>query len=916
MISDRRRRILRVAGFIPVTIMAFLAVILVVTNYRGPIFDPQYLALVLQFIFVFCVSIMLAIVSARAYLISGSFNVLLLGIAPLVSGSLLILAQWAVTPTMGSGWTPNQAVTIGNLGILSSSFLLFISAILLLLPNEEAKLKISRRTVLGSSFLIAVIWIGAMVLVAQSGKFPVLFTSGGSTTWRQTILGMSGVFLAISCLMFGWGFLRSRSPVLFWYTLGLVSFLVSLIGIVYTVKIGELINWAGRMGLYVSGFFFIIAVLNRDSGKDMGIGVSGRWASAFVNDREKLASLFANMPEGVLYGKLVTDDKGKPIDIVYLDMNSAYEKIIGTEKVKYLGRRATESFPDLKDKIPNWIEPYARAVNGETVSYERTWPYTGRCHHISIYSPKKGYFVAINDDITDRKSTEDALRESETKYHGLFDNLQELVTVRRLLYDEKGDVIDSAIVDANPAALKALGAGPIEGLKGKRDGEILSPEMFALRLKDIREMKEKGKPTTKEVHLDTNGRDYLMTTTPLGEDFEITSSIDITERKRGEEALRKALTEAEESQRLLNALLENAPIGIGIVGGPPDFPLMKASSFGLEMTGRPRDSLLGLSSGHHQAAWNLLLPDGETRPGPEDMPLYRATRLGEEVRGTELVMATSDGRKIPVVVDAVPIRDKDGNIVGAINTWQDVSEQKENETAQKDYAQKLERSNAELQQFAYVSSHDLQEPLRMVVSYLTLLERKYKDTQDPQAQEYIKSAMVGGLRMRQLIDDLLEYSRLDSRAKEFAPVNMNEVLERTIKQLKVPMEESKADIFVGPLPSIMGDEVQLVQLIQNLIGNSIKFRNEERPIIHVSAELGVKDWTFKVRDNGIGLNTEYADKIFQMFQRLHSNNQYPGSGVGLAIAKKIVERHGGRIWVESEEGKGATFLFTIPKMSK
>jgi signal transduction histidine kinase len=243
----------------------------------------------------------------------------------------------------------------------------------------------------------------------------------------------------------------------------------------------------------------------------------------------------------------------------------------------------------------------------------------------------------------------------------------------------------------------------------------------------------------------------------------------------------------------------------------------------------------------------------------------------------------------------------------------DITALKDLETQLNQRADELGRSNADLQQFAYISSHDLQEPLRMVVGYLTLLRKRYSDQLDPQAQQYINSAIEGGARMRQLIDDLLEYSRLDTKIREFAPVSMNEVMETTIKMLNLPIQENKADIFVGPLPTIIADGSQMMQVMQNLVANAIKFHGHDRPMVHVTATQGARDWTISVKDNGIGLDLEYSDKIFQMFQRLHNREEYPGNGVGLAIAKKIIERHGGRIWVESEEGKGATFLFTIPK---
>ena len=225
----------------------------------------------------------------------------------------------------------------------------------------------------------------------------------------------------------------------------------------------------------------------------------------------------------------------------------------------------------------------------------------------------------------------------------------------------------------------------------------------------------------------------------------------------------------------------------------------------------------------------------------------------------------------------------------------------------------LERSNLELQQFAYVASHDLQEPLRMVISYLTLVEKRYRDKLDPEVQEFVRTAIDGGLRMKALIDDLLAYSRIDSHHNTLTPTDMNKVVAGTIGALAVAIRESKADIVVEPLPIIIADESQMLQVIQNLISNAIKFRGPEPPVIHISAVAQGKEWIFLVKDYGIGLNEAYSEKIFVMFQRLHTKEEYPGTGIGLAIVKKIVDRHGGRIWVESEEDKGATFFFTIPK---
>ena len=224
----------------------------------------------------------------------------------------------------------------------------------------------------------------------------------------------------------------------------------------------------------------------------------------------------------------------------------------------------------------------------------------------------------------------------------------------------------------------------------------------------------------------------------------------------------------------------------------------------------------------------------------------------------------------------------------------------------------LARSNADLQQFAYVASHDLKEPLRMVASYTQLLARRYKGKLDSDADEYIRYAVDGANRMQWLINDLLAYSRVTVQEKVFEEVDCNSVLEEVLSDLRVAVEESRAVVIRNPLPTVMADRVQLGQLFQNLIGNAIKFHGKEAPQVHVSAERRPGEWLFSVRDNGVGLDPEYAERIFVIFQRLHNREEYPGTGIGLAICKKIVERHGGRIWVVSQTGQGATFHFTLP----
>lgn len=223
----------------------------------------------------------------------------------------------------------------------------------------------------------------------------------------------------------------------------------------------------------------------------------------------------------------------------------------------------------------------------------------------------------------------------------------------------------------------------------------------------------------------------------------------------------------------------------------------------------------------------------------------------------------------------------------------------------------LMRSNKELEQFAYVSSHDLQEPLRVITGYIQLIAKRYKGRLDSDADEFINFAVDGASRMQSLITDLLTYSRVSKKAKPFAEFDCNQLLAEALANLEVAVKTADAVITHDPLPTIMADGTQLVQVFQNLIGNAIKFRSDKRPQIHITVKRNANKWVFSIKDNGIGIESAYKDKIFVIFQRLHSREEYPGTGIGLAICKKIVERHSGKIWLESTPGEGSTFHFTI-----
>ena len=244
--------------------------------------------------------------------------------------------------------------------------------------------------------------------------------------------------------------------------------------------------------------------------------------------------------------------------------------------------------------------------------------------------------------------------------------------------------------------------------------------------------------------------------------------------------------------------------------------------------------------------------------------------------------------------------------------YRDITRYKQSEARLKRMVDELSRSNRELEQFAYVASHDLQEPLRMVASFAQLLTKRYHGQLDSDADEFIDYIVDGATRMQSLINGLLKFSRVGTQGKEFTPTDVNVVVEEVIRNLQISIQETGAKITYGELPKITADTSQLIQLFQNLVANAIKFHSDASPQIRIEAYHRDRQWVFSIHDNGIGIEEEYLDRIFQIFQRLHRREQYDGTGIGLAICKRIAERHGGRIWVDSVPNLGSSFHFSIP----
>lgn len=387
--------------------------------------------------------------------------------------------------------------------------------------------------------------------------------------------------------------------------------------------------------------------------------------------------------------------------------------------------------------------------------------------------------------------------------------------------------------------------------------------------------------------------DSKITERPIKFEDPIDELLQLRQRVAGLESLK---TELEKSGELFKVLFYRSSIGIYIVQGG-HFRLVNHQF--AEIAGYNEDELVGINP--------MKLVHAEDRNAVRENAVKMLK--GELSSAYEFRMVTKSAKIKWVMETVTPIfyqgeRATLGNLT-------DITDRKQAEQELKHVTAEMQRSNTELGQFAYVISHDLQEPLRMVSSYTQLLAKRYQSKLDADADEFITYAVDGAKRMQALLGDLLEYSRVGTRGKPFSLIDSEDIIKQAMANLKIAIEESGALVSYDTLLAVMADEGQLVQLFQNLIANAIKFRGQEPPRIHISAKRRRKVIIFSVRDNGIGIDSQHSKGIFEIFRRLHTREEYPGTGMGLSICKKIVERHGGHIWVQSRSGEGSTFYLTI-----
>ncbi|HEY4786563.1 MAG TPA: ATP-binding protein, partial [Bacteroidales bacterium] len=495
--------------------------------------------------------------------------------------------------------------------------------------------------------------------------------------------------------------------------------------------------------------------------------------------------------------------------------------------------------------------------------------------------------LSVIRDVTERKKSEQSLREHAKM-------LEHAPVLVRNLNDE--------IIIWNNGMEKIYGFRDEETV-GKVYRELLQTQ-YPQPLEEIfGQLYDQGKWEGELQHKGKDGQIVLVLSSWILYKDEHNDPIAIIEVDKDITKRKKAEKELKESEEKLKLALENGSIGVwvwDIATNDIEWDERMERMFGVEPG----------SFGKTYDAFEVFLVE-------EDVPHTRNAikkALEEDVHfETVYRIKSKDGDIKHISAKALVTKDSKGKPVKMTGVCFDITAmKKDTEQVLFSLNEELLRSNKELEQFAYVASHDLQEPLRMVSSFTQLLAQRYKNKLDQDAKDFIQFAVDGASRMQTLINDLLAFSRIQTRGKEFSDVDMHEVLAKVMYNLNVKIQEKNALVTIDELPVVFADEGQMVQLFQNLVGNAIKF-SAGTPVVHISSQEENDHFIFSVKDNGIGIEKQYFERIFQIFQRLQPKDEYEGTGIGLAICKRVVERHGGRIWVESELDKGTTFYFTIRK---
>lgn len=868
------------------------------------VFSSPLLLTFLNTLFLTGTGIAVSVISAKSFLQEGGNGLLILGLATAVGGLAALLAGWSASISV------DYNVAIYNIGILASGGLQLLSAVLAsieVIPREQA----SRKKELIAAYSAGAAFLAVVTSFVVLGLAPVFFTASGPTPTRDWVLGTAFIFFVISTAIFGWQYRRSKSPILYWYTLALALFAIGLLGAALVTKTNTVLNWTIRLTQYMAGFYFLAGLLK--TGNVKGItskygGISERWADAFRNDRRQLDNLFGTMLNSFGYHRIVCDDKGKPVDYVFLDVNARFEQITGLKKRNILGRNATEVIPGIEKDPADWIGVYGKvALTQQPVQFENYAKPLNKWFSVSAYSPKKGYFVTIFEDITERKKREEKLREQS------------------LVIKSASDAIFStdnslSIRSWNKAAERIFGWKPEEVL-GKKSTSIFKaiyPTFDGTTAEEAMEQithtgfwkgetfyhHKNGSPIPVSVSFsllkDENGNNAGS----------VAIAHDISARKRREEVLGKTQYDLKHAQAV-------AKTGSWRLDTQRNVLLWSDENH--RIFGVPKGTPMT-----YEAFLGKIHPDDRKYVDT----MWKGALQGEPYDIEHRIIA--DG-KVKWVRERAELEfDKDGTLQGGFGTTQEITDLVE-------MRQKLEDTRVQLEEYATrmedlaeeragklkdaerlaaigatagMVGHDVRNPLQAILGDLYLLGSDLASMPESDEKEDMKESLASIKKSVDYIDKIVQ--DLQDYARPIRPTtqktDVEELCNEVLFKSELP-ENIETTYWVDEkAKNIVADPEILKRVLSNLVNNAVQAMPEGGKL-EIQAHKEVDDVVITVQDSGLGIAEEVKPKLFMPLFTTKSK----GQGFGLAVVKRMTEALGGTVSFSSEEGKGTNFIVRIPQ---